>query len=373
MESSFKRITLFLLPYLLIMACFCYLLISSGEFTKTEDIAKRMIQHQPIIFHNAFTNRDYDFKLQSTKLLRPEVLILGSSRMAGLRGSMFQPYKFYNGSACIYDVRDYEKFLTNLGAPYPKVIILAIDWYHLGPGFSPNIPVYTPWERKKESINGISKAIYASFIKEPIAIIQTLTRFDDPIRGVEAIGLNARKYGVGFQNDGSWQFGNHLLDKYRDLDSDGYIQFIRQGINFWGEYDEYDKEKLMQLESLSNFAKSKGIKLYSISMPLDPIIVEAFNLSPKMKAWRNFQLHGVQVLSQFGVTHFNFNQIDKIEGNKDEFFDSVHPSDPANARVLIKMLENPNFAKSLPMLDKEKLKINLKSASRLEVYSDNQN
>ena len=67
-----------------------------GEDLSPEEGARLQTADPRIVWDSASFSSHYRFKLARVEVVKPDVLVLGQSRMRSLSAGMFAPYSFYN-------------------------------------------------------------------------------------------------------------------------------------------------------------------------------------------------------------------------------------------------------------------------------------
>src|SRR5712691_7193928 len=144
---------------------------------------------------------------------RPQILVLGSSRMRQFRSEMFgrQASVVYNGGGMIHSLEDLGDFFDRLPPEAtPRIVILGLDfwWFNaneeklIGASDVFRVTVETDGALQWQ---GHTNAI-AGYLRQPASLVQvirsTLGARSDP----NAIGLHARLQHQGFRPDGSKRF-----------------------------------------------------------------------------------------------------------------------------------------------------------------------
>jgi hypothetical protein len=126
-------------PFLLFVLLAELFLWLTGETVSIERIAAEHDKNgPPAAYMPSFIGKQFNH-LHYTRMnkLRPEILVLGSSRVARFRQEMFGPeVDFYNASRTISSIGDLEDFVQVLPPHYaPKALLLAVDhwWFFRGP------------------------------------------------------------------------------------------------------------------------------------------------------------------------------------------------------------------------------------------------
>ena len=166
------------------------LLARSNELYSFEAV---VASEDDILWGPAFSQMDFAYKRERARWVRPEVLVLGSSRANQFRAAMMPGARFYSAAGAAHSFEEAEQFLAALYETHrPGLVILVIDPWWFKAAENETAPVGVPRE----------------------------------------FGYRAAKMGTGYRPDGSVQYGGFLLgtDPYYDLDRYGF----RNGFTYYG-------------------------------------------------------------------------------------------------------------------------------------------
>ena len=136
-----------ILPFLLLTGVLEGLASYVGETYTPAQLARELDKHPDLVWMSLHVQTHAGLKLAQVAKLRPEVLIMGDSRVGKLRANMFRPYSFYNLSRVSWPFSTYTELLRRLPPGYrPRVIIFSVDFFMFSPQFDehyqPMAPIY---------------------------------------------------------------------------------------------------------------------------------------------------------------------------------------------------------------------------------------
>lgn len=363
------RLLAFLSPFIVIVVVAMALAVRTGELMPVHVVAWLQMRGKPFIFLPNLSDHSFKLKQEAIRRLRPDILVLGSSRANQWRSAMFRPERFYNSANAIYVQRDFSRMLEELDGYSPRVIIFSIDYF----AFT------SAWEEvyKHQSRDGLGypgspefKKISLGLMKEAIANPEVFIPFQtEAIHGTPALGLNAIKRGTGFRLDGSYQYGHAILG-FPQITVQSAASEIRRGKQWptlpgttLGNVQRHEFERFV------NLARSKNIILIGVTMPFASQVVHAIEETNGYDIWKEFQSPQTKdwIRSQ-GVIYFDFTRLESFNGRPDEFVDPFHPSEPAYIRMLLTMLRDPQFRAIFPAMDSAQLEQRLRISTRYESY-----
>src|SRR5262245_25428422 len=123
------RLAWFAAPYAVVLLVTGAVLALSGEIVPAGWAARLQARGFEFLYLPAFTDHNYQLKLQAARLMRPDVLVIGGSRVNQFRRRMFGTTSSYNACQVLYGQQDYRRFLEDLGEETPKTIIFSLDFY----------------------------------------------------------------------------------------------------------------------------------------------------------------------------------------------------------------------------------------------------
>ena len=360
----YLRLSLFLLPVVLIGLGGVGLGLFCGELLSVKYVARLQEQGKPFVFLPELSDHSYRLKLEGASRRKPDVLVLGSSRANQWRSAMFRPERFYNAGNAIFLMRDFRRALEELGDVTPRVIIFSIDYFVFLPSYE-----FVYRLQSREDMGGwlsaelvaIAEGVLAETILRPGAVL------GGQHDGVPALGLSARKTGSGFRLDGSYHYGNA-----GPLQAASAVAGIQNGTQWPTKPAErLDDAVLREFERFTDLARKKGIALVGITMPFVPEVSRAMEQSTLYQAWKQFECPQTKEwIRNQGVVYFDFTKLESFGGKSDEFADPFHPSEPAYLRMLLAMLAEPKFRALFPDLDINGLEERLKHSSSTEVFGN---
>jgi hypothetical protein len=362
------RLSGFLLPLVLIGLLVAGTVARTGELLPVSFVAWLQTFNRPFIYLAQFSDHTYRLKVDAARLLRPDVLVMGSSRANQWRSAMFNPQTFYNAGNSIYPQRDFRQMLEDLGDYAPRVIIFSLDFYTFNNTWDQRFALVSHGDLgalNSAETADISRQFLDTAKSDPLEFSLNPR---EPLYGVPALGLMAARNGSGFRIDGSYQYGGHILgDPGVSLES--AVQRVALGEKPFQPGRQIDQEQRREFERFVDLARKKGVVLVGITAPFAPALVEALDRSPQHEIWRDFQKPEFSDwIRRQGVIYFNFTHLESFGGKADEFADPFHPSEPADIRMLLTMLREPAFRALFPKLDPLSLEARLKQASRFEAY-----
>ena len=328
-----RRVSVFCLPLLLLLAFPMYVFILSGEGMSTSSvIAAQKESVSPVLFGAAYGNSTAYYKLHYLFNAHPAVVALGTSRVM----------QFRSGGS-INRIEKFREFLDKI--PHdssPAILLIGLDQNLFNPDLRRKAPLGIDELAEFDSPLGVFfnswPAIYRDFFQRKFTLAE-LTR-DTPGRRV--IGLNALRNDNGFRNDGSYRYGYFLshpdeqaavYSKIRHFDRrDTDEPRLRPSV------DTLDEAAIRELVLFLNAAALRGIHVAGFLPPYPPAVYA--ELSEDRTSYPYiFALPG-RLRALFTPYHFSFFDFSDSAafGSRDaEMLDILHGSEKTYARLFLKM------------------------------------
>jgi hypothetical protein len=369
-RTFLRRLALFLAPYLLAGAALEGWLLWSGETLPVRWVARKQAQGEPLLFLARFTDHTYALKLAAARRLAPEVLALGDSRVSQFRSAMFRPYSFYNAGNCMYSLSDYRRFLSELPAGTPRVLLVPLDFYVFHPDFVANFASMT-----KEDVGLPGSYEHAHVVKAALLHLRTnpgALRLParEPLYGWPARGLGAMETADGIRRDGSFQYGRMVRGDLSITPTvEQALERVALGRAPLQGRASMDEGAWRELEALAREARARHTSIVAYTPAFHPRLAAALDASPAHGIWREFRSAATaERIRTMGITYFDLSRLEAFGGREDEMIDPFHPSEPAYIRMLLHMAGDPAFRALLPQLRPHDLQQKLAAATPLEAY-----
>lgn len=306
-------------------------------------------ENPPKLWGPLFGQQTSPYKLGHIARLKPEILILGSSRGAQFREGMFPGAKVYNASLVATSLKDSVVLLDAILKIYtPRLIIFPIDtWW-----FNPNRPdqcndgdectIGRSFNVQDLVAAGVSALQTSSTLQE---IIRTLwkqgwadpRKQHDPIGDRMPIGFLAQQAADGFRPDGSYQYGRMVMGDYstasvRVDNADSYAYFIAQlqpsaanwQGNRFGTVKKIAERHIAALDRMLKLAQEHGIDVVLVLPPFAPFVMK---LVDEYKQQSDFfsaiTKVVVEAAQKYNFAVFDAHSMDAGLGDE-HFYDGLH-------------------------------------------------
>jgi len=278
------------------------------------------------------------YKVARTLELRPQILVVGSSRANSFEAYMFAPYSFYNAGLTCWTFDHYRRFLEIItkNGYAPKVLIFNFDYWMFAQGFDLNWAGRF-YERPTTHIADL-KMVVDQLMKAPLDLWKRLP-LTEHYRGLAAV-LTAN----GFRADGSLFGQPQSPDPNRLLHDD-----ITVGVPPVVLADHISPEQVTQFQRFVAVAKAHHIALIGIQVPYYVKVLNGLDTNPKAGIWREFQsAKWRRFFDQSGMIFFDFADMPGISNDPQYFIDSVHPDARVIRAVMKIVFRDPRVRAVLP-------------------------
>jgi hypothetical protein len=289
------RVLLFLVPLAVAAAPFEIILWRSGECWPAGRVADAMTKDGRALYMRKYFSQQFaHYKSEMIRRKSPDLVILGSSRVWQFRSFMFHPIedRAYNAGGLTQTVRDLKSYVdwTLRGRiPRPRAVILGVDpwWINRAEGDTP-VDRRREWDeayRPVAHFDGIRNMVLRGRI--PWSLV--LHRPDSIPGDYHPLGLAAAQDGVGFRNDGSYFFGESILEEFKAArafrDRLGVVDNIRLMSSQFTPTPGVDWSRVDKLVESLRRLRDAGIEVYVFLPTFSGEAAAAFRDSPVLGAW----------------------------------------------------------------------------------------
>lgn len=351
----------FLVSGLLFVAILMVFLAATNElFVFSRD---NIETDEDLLWGAAFGQSHDAYKLARVRYTKPDLMILGSSRMTQFRDVMAPGARFYNAGQVSDAFSTTFRFLANLYKGHkPKVVILGIDPWWFDPARQDDCVADRSvcFREIDFDYRGLIAAAVGKGFKPRIVVsaLRGEVRFEEDFLGHRRpVGLRAGTTGQGFRPDGSDQFAAVILNKsfYRQWLGYGYhdgFAYHRRMIETQEGRFSYTGPLPIEVIELSRdilrFNKENGVATIVILPPFPRLIYGVINGSPEQRKYvAEFERKIAEICEDEGVPFFNFHDV-RILGISDEhFYDGLHGDEVVFLEIMRRIAARSRALQSL--------------------------
>jgi len=318
----------------------CLWLYKSGDVA-VERAVRAQSSGTFAVFGSGVSQDFVDYKLQLYEAVKPDIAVIGSSRVMQFRGSSFrQSYVNVGGTAGNLPVLR-STLEAMLRVHKPRAVILGLDFWWFMPQWNSN-----PFEEVPPTSGSYNYGFES--LKKPLAWL-----LNGKISPAELAplwgGFSDTRFGImaqqtddGFGPDGSWYYTGEITGRRHPFDFQFHdtIRRVNHGIKafFWAKTGQ-QAPAADHLDALSEIycrIKARGIEVYVFIAPLSERVLTAMREReasyPHLFNLRN-------ALLERGIDALDFTD-PKVLGSGDcEFVDGFHGGEVTYVRILRAMAE----------------------------------
>lgn len=341
MRRFFVRLSIFLLPLLAALAPPAMVLLSAGEVSGVDVNRAVKLQRDARserLYGLAYSECASPYKLAGARDARPELLILGSSRVLQLRSGFFRdPAVVYNAGRSVSHADHLPEFWQQLPADArPRAVLVGLDAFFFNPRAerspaSRYIAQLTDCGTSLAAFQRGLRAVYPDLLHRRVSLAQVPL-----LLGSDQIGLSAILTDSGYRHDGSYLYGRRSADaEFRDT-------FARIAQNRGGfEYaSEPAEPALAQAARFLDLCKASGTQVIGFMPPYAPRVIERMNETGKYAYIPELSRRLKALFSERGLPFWDFTDLRPLGATDAEFIDGFHGSERAYARMLIHMADS---------------------------------
>jgi hypothetical protein len=323
--------------------------------------------------HGPLAESFVEYKLRMASALRPDLLILGSSRVMQFRAALFDGCAarscVYNAGGGATTLLEAQQFVDAL--PYaPRVLVLGLDVWQFDPSdptntHQPGSLMPNALERARRALGVVRTYTPRLYDDEPLRSVLLLGRPEAPgARGVRAI-----LRGEGFRPDGSYSYGPEFLQtassqspEARAADALGRIE---RGCCRFEYFTKADASALVELERLVRAAQTRGVAVVAYMPPYADLVAAAIESDPRLAGgFASARYEVSRLLESLGVPFSILSRASDAGCRAEEMLDGLHPSEVCSARILDRLLSTRGFAEALrPFVTADHVKLLISRAS----------
>jgi hypothetical protein len=346
-----------------------------GATVPLSTVAREQQGPEKVLWLGAF--KDYaPYKLERIKLVRPEILLVGSSRCGQAREQMFRPYKAYNACLTAWPLDHVVDFIDRAtrGAK-PRVVIVALDYFLFGDMLA------DAWrkERTMDFRQGLGShrrklhdvVDYAARTGWDLGTFLTPLEKNqfEPIDHNRLTGTEAIRGEFGFRSDGSI----FVAPVYRRASATELARGADSITSAFPGGEHLSETQFKQVERLSQLATDRGFSVVAIQFPFLKAATDFLDTNQSYWTysglWRELRSEATAArFEKLGIKFFDMSR-DPLNADTANFFDPAHPSERGMLRTIISLLGRDEFRELFPQIDKAALEGDLqKSLSSNDLF-----
>lgn len=338
MKRFITKLIIFIIPFFIFFFIPCFIYYASGEHISISNAYKKQNKNHSVLYSKAYSNTQNMYAFYNVVQQKPNILILGSSRV-----NTFLPEDFgdscYNANTNGISMEYYLNFLENLEVnnAFPELLLFGPDQWFFNPNhktgytIDTDIADYLLQASKSIHINSYAiKQIWSDLlIPKKISIAKIFSS--------NHIGLSAKQHNSG------WDFKGSPYDKdfipqnkcsYVSEYHENILNQIKNDTVIDSSYIASNKINESEWEGLLdivNYCSKKNIHLHIFLPPFSPEIYEAMITCGKYEYLTILQTR-LRLLNNEGkIQLFDFTYMPET---RPENFSDAHHGDPFVYRTI---------------------------------------
>lgn len=343
------QVTLFLAPLLVFGGVFEWAFWRSGESWSMEHIAQAHDERETVLVRKQYFGQT-SFKTHRIRMVKPDIVSLGTSRSLQIRDLFFDPSKatFYNSSTIgtFAEIQAYADALAKGDLPTPKVAILCIEPWWIKSGLPPSV---VTWDKDASYSDSVFIPVaHVTAIKQCLkaGVLPLTGQFKAafspaPHSGSPAVGMAALSKDVGFRKDGSYQYDPAIVmsflaaPKYVDREVPPVIENLRNATDKFTPSASIDEERVQSMLRSFEQLRGRGVEVVVV---LPPFAKECHDVleqgRPEHGWWNDYKSKLPATLNAAGFTCVGPAKPQDYGLEDTTMWDGYHASEVLMARVI---------------------------------------
>jgi hypothetical protein len=337
------KVILFCIPLAIILGLPIWEMYAYGEFLPYNALVAKRMQGAPALINFGYSNPLYYLDRQAVVLGKPQVLVLGSSRVDQIRSDFFDSTTTeYTASVVVQDMDQFQQFLDSVPASSsPKVLVIGLDQKFFNPnynvanfGASDIRPLLTQTTTPISAIFGNWWAHWFALYGYMASEAVTPENLIHPYNNL--LGTQALVHRAGYRNDGSYEPGEEI-----HVTENPYSSYITQGTMGFEYSDSVSTSSLDELNSLLAECASRNIYVIGFVPPFSPTLSAQVNAMGNDYGYmRAIAPDVVPIFKKYGFGFYNFGDPQSLGITTADMRDEIHPTERGYLMMVEKMAES---------------------------------
>lgn len=344
LKRYFLILAICVLAGVFVLAPWCFWWLYQSGDAGVERAVARQAAGAFVLFGSGLSQDFVDYKLQLYKAIKPEIIVIGSSRVMQFRGAWFTK-SFVNMGGTAGNLAVLRSTLNAaLAISRPRVVIIGIDFWWFLPQWE-----HDPYQHAPPTSGSYNYSLAS--LKKPIEwFLEGKVSFLElgaPILGIFGKGFRADRFGIlaqqtndGFGPDGSWYYTAEITGQKAAFDyqfQDTLLNIERGLRAFYHAQADQKGPAETHIEAFAEIwcrLKSRGIQTYAFIPPLAERILAAMkqNDYPHLYKLR-------EALVERGIDALAYGNPQSLGATDCEFVDGFHGGEVVYARILRQMVD----------------------------------
>jgi hypothetical protein len=332
MSRFFLRLACFLLPFALLITGVFFLVYYTGDLMPYDIVLDLQAAEPSMIYLpvGAGVPEHNQYKVFAAAHSKPEIVVVGSSRVTPFRHEMFarQTDAFYN-AASLASIPETVAFLVDHLPidPPPRILVLGVDphFFNVNTGYD---PVEGFSSRENFAPLDVVRLSLQSFFLQNTSISNIVNRTDRQY-GWPALGLRAINTGRGFRRDGSFRFEKRLEDQHRDTLVT--LSSLPEGAS------QPNPVRLAAYDRILAWATEHNVYVIGVVTPYGERYYDLIQNSPDHAFFPQARTQIAAMFAEYGFPYYDFADLTDAGWSISEMRDVIHMTDLLAARVILEV------------------------------------
>lgn len=371
MKKFLIKIIIISLPIVLVLAFLFFILIKSGETTQIENAITKQNKTRGLIGY-AYSNISSTLKTKKTSEIKPEVLILGTSRVMQFRDFFFNDsILMYNAGGGIEKIKEFKFFFDevyeNQNKSTPRLLIISLDQYFFNENWD-NLSSNT-YVLPDVSIKSVTPTILRQELSAILTGKITLSDISKLLSNNKNVGLTANIYNDGFREDGSYYY-QRIINNNKDEHLNSFekeITNIEKGTRRFEYSNKVNSKALDELSNFIEYCSKNHIHVVAFLPPYAHSIIEKMNQTGKYGYIEDLYKSISPIMNKYDFKLFDFTDIESFGSSDYEAIDGFHGSEKTYLRMFIEMSKNDSILNEFSKPTTELMELLKQSKNNFEV------
>jgi hypothetical protein len=332
--ASFFKILAALTTFgLVVLAPYSWWFIAKSGDVDLQGVVREQAAGRFAVFGSGVSQDFVDYKLTLYSAVRPDIIVLGSSRVMQFRGKYFTK-RFLNIGGTAGNLAVLRSTIeAMLKAHTPEAVIIGLDfWWFTQKWENDPFKEVPPTSGTYAYTFDVLKTPYEWLLEGKL----TAGQFFAPLTGgfeKHLYGIMAQKTGDGFAPDGSWYYAADVTGQQHPFDYQfqDTLKQVRHGIKAFAAAPEIPAAHVDALAEILCKLQSRGIRTYLFIAPLSLTVYDLMYEREKDYP-QLFQLAALLNARDIEVQDYSNPRV--LKSTDCEFLDGFHGGDVTYARIL---------------------------------------
>lgn len=289
------------------------------------------------LFGSGIEQDNFTYKLELYKKLRPETVVIGSSRVMQMRGRYFSG-SFVNLGGATGSTVAFAHFVDEMmRVALPKLAIIGVDFWWFNPAYARHKNKFVvPLEAYAVTVDRLKLPYY--WLLEGKVGLKDMASMLAADREQCRFGIMAHQLSDGFASDGSYYQTSFVVgDRLPDQPHfDDELSRIGQGRDRFEWGDAVSRDDLERFSAAVGRLRSAGVDVVVFMPPLARPVYDAVMAGAERY---RFLMELPDAFRQIGLNVYDYTNPASVPTDDCEFLDGFHGGEVTYARIVERLTE----------------------------------